>query len=275
VRSRAARDVGRRYRIERPTLAVIARDLRIARHDPGPGDPVPRFDLPTTDGGRFTSESIAVDGRPVVLVFGSLTCPVTESAASGLLELHDRYAYAVRFVVVNVREAHPGQHIRQPQTFEDKSRNAAALKAHHGFEFDVAVDDLDGNVHRAFGDRPSSAYVIDGSGMIVFRAHWSNSSASLGRAVLSLLEGRAPSPATVGQTSRAMTRMSAYAVDAFDTAGPGALRDFWRVGPPVAAMIALSRFYGFLPHRQRMLAAVTTLMVLSAAAVVTGTIALR
>ncbi len=48
-----------------------------------------------------------------------------------------------------------------------------ALRDHHRIPFDVAIDDIDGTLHRAFGTRPSSAYLIDSSGTIVFRAHCS------------------------------------------------------------------------------------------------------
>lgn len=86
------------------------------------------------------------------MVFGSLTCPVTESAGGGLRELHARYGDRVRFVLVNVREAHPGA--------LTPSDHSMRLKEHHLLPFEVATDDLDGTLHRAFGPRPSSAYPI-------------------------------------------------------------------------------------------------------------------
>lgn len=94
------------------------------------------------------------------MVFGSLTCPVTESAGGGLRELHARYGDRVRFVLVNVREAHPGALTPQPQTFQETSDHSMRLKEHHLLPFEVATDDLDGTLHRAFGPRPSSAYPI-------------------------------------------------------------------------------------------------------------------
>lgn len=77
------RDEGVRYRIDRPTFSALMRDLRIPRDDLGAGDKIPHIDLPTTEGGRFTTDSIATDGHPVLLVFGSLTCPATEGAGGG------------------------------------------------------------------------------------------------------------------------------------------------------------------------------------------------
>lgn len=242
-------EVGRRYRIDRPTLGVILRDLRIPADHPGPGDQVPLFDLPTTDGGRFSSADIAVRGRPLVLVFGSLTCPITEGAAPGLVTLHRRYGDAVDFVVVNVREAHPGADVRQPRLASAKMANACALRSHHGFDFPVAVDDIDGTVHRAFGTRPSSAYVIDATGTIVFRAHWSNRLAALEDAVRAVRSGEVPRRAAVGQTVRALAGMAGPADVALQTAGRGAMRDFWLVAPPVGLFLTVSRVCRRLSRR--------------------------
>jgi len=244
-------DVGRRYRIARPTLGTVLSDLRIPTDHPGPGDPMPRLDLPTTDGGRFSNATVVAGGRPVLLVFGSLTCPVTESAGAGLVALHRKYGDAVDFVVVNVREAHPGATIRQPERAAAKLRNARALRSHHGFEFPVAVDDLDGGAHRAFGTRPSSAYLIDATGTILFRAHWSNRLAALERAVRAVSTGAAPHPTTAGQTIRALAGMAGGADVAFQAAGRGAMRDFWLVAPPVAAFLTLSRLFRRLPPVRR------------------------
>jgi hypothetical protein len=238
--------VGRRYRFDRPTLGTVLADLRIPADHPGPGDKIPFFDLPTTDGGRFSSADLATRGRPLVLVFGSLTCPITESAGPGLVTLHRTYGDAVDFAVVNVREAHPGASLRQPHLAESKMRHARALRSHHSFDFPVAVDDLDGSVHRAFGTRPSSAYIIDATGTIVFRAHWSNRLAALEDAVRAVHAGRPPRRATAGQTVRALAAMAGPADVALRTAGRGAMRDFWLVAPPVAAYLTLSRVFARL-----------------------------
>jgi hypothetical protein len=146
--ARTTRGEGIRYRVDRPTFAGIMRHLRIPGGDLGAGDRIPRIDLPTTDAGRFSRKSIAADGRPVLLVFASLTCPVTESAGRGLLDLHRTYGNAIRFVVVNVREAHPGAHTPQPRMIDEKTPHARALRSHHGFGFgfEVAVDAIDGTV---------------------------------------------------------------------------------------------------------------------------------
>lgn len=250
------------YRIEHPSALDVLRDLRIPSTDPGPGDRIPSFDLETVDGGRFASDEFDGHGRPVLLVFGSLTCPITESAGDGLVELHRTYGDSVRFVVVNVREAHPGEQTSQPATIEAKTLHALRLREHHGMDFEVAVDDVDGTVHRAFGTRPSSAYLIDPAGTIVFRAHWSNLTDLLDAALDAVTNGRPIAKPTVGGTLRAMKKMTGHAPTAFQTAGPGAMADTWRAAPPFAAMIAVSRLFGLLPMDRR---GVPTMLTVAAA----------
>lgn len=262
---------GPAYRIGRPTLPVMLTDMRISPADLGPGDLAPDFDLPTTDGGRFDRNSLAIDGRPVLLVFGSLTCPVTESAGPALKTLHQRYGDAVRFVAVNVREAHPGSATGQPETAEGKLQHASALRRHHGFEFETAVDDVEGTLHRAFGTRPSSAYLLDPDGRIMFRAHWSNVAEALDEALAAVVAGRLPPRTTAGGTLRSMLRMTGHADVAFRSAGRGALRDTWRVMPPLAAVIVASRAFGFLPRDRRGLPALALLVAL--VGVVVGAVA--
>ena len=106
--------VGRRYRFERLALPLVMRDMYFSKDDPGPGDRVPDFDLQTLDGGRFRSTDLGETG-PALLIFGSYTCPVTDNAAPGLKELHGRFGDRVHFVMVNVREAHPGKVVPSPK----------------------------------------------------------------------------------------------------------------------------------------------------------------
>lgn len=247
------------YRFEHPTMAIVLSDMRIPRTDPRPGDTIPNFSVTTTDGITIDNASLRRDGRPALIVFGSLTCPVTESAGDGLRELHTRYGDRVRFVLINVREAHPGASTPQPHTDHQKSEHASRLKEHHRLPFEVATDDLDGTLHRAFGPRPSSAYLVDPSGQITFRAHWSNVTPAIEEAVAAAASGLRPPRAEVGQTVRAIARMTGYAGQAFQTAGRGATLDTWKVAPPFAAMIAISKLFGSLRPSRRGIAAMVTM----------------
>lgn len=127
-----ATTTARGYRIEHPTMRLVLSDMRISATDPGPGDLVPQLDIELLDGSRLTVDALRDDGRPLLLVFGSLTCSVTESAAPGLQDLHERHRSHIRIVLVTVREAHPGAHVGQPETTEAKHETARLLRAHHG-----------------------------------------------------------------------------------------------------------------------------------------------
>lgn len=257
------------YRIEHPSLRDVLRDLHIPAGAPGPGDRVPSFDLATIDGGRFSSDQFDGWGQPVLLVFGSLTCPVTESAGRGLGELHRAYGDRIRFVVVNVREAHPGQDLPQPSTIEAKTHHAERLRCHHRLDFEVAVDDVDGGLHRAFGTRPSSAYLIDPEGVIRFRAHWSNLTGELDDTLAALTAGRLPAKPFVGGTFRAMLKLMGHASTAFSAAGRGAMADTWRAVPPMAFMLTVTNLFRFVSRDRRGVATLATLAGLAMAAIAT------
>jgi peroxiredoxin len=260
------------YRFEHPRLRDIVNDMYVRKDELGPGDPVGSFDLPTTAGGRFRSADLKAQGRPVLLVFGSQTCPVTESAAEGLKRLHAVHGEKIRFVMVDVREAHPGGSIRQPQTEPEKIRHADDLQAHHDLPFEVASDDLDGTLHRSLGARPSSAYVIDPAGTIVFRAQWSNETEAIGEALAAIAAGKAPPMPTVTRTLHAIAQTVGFMSPVLDAAGKGARLDTWKVAPPMGLMATVADLFFFLPRRARgapaMLLTMAILGALAVAAVV-------
>jgi hypothetical protein len=234
---------GQRYRFERLTLPIVMKDMRFSSDDPGPGDRVPAFDLPLVGGGRFRSSDLARTG-PTLLIFGSSTCPMTDSAAPGLSALHRRFGHHVRFVMVNVREAHPGQAFPQPATIDAKMAHAKRLRELHGLEFDVAVDDLEGTLHRALGEKPNAAYVLGANGTVLFRAHWANSTRALAAALNDLVVGESPYPSQSGGLVGPMWRMLRNIAPVLDRAGRGAWTDMWRVLPPLAVIATVMRWLG-------------------------------
>lgn len=236
------------YAYDTFTTSLILGDLAFRSSDPGPGDRLPAFDIELLDGGRLTRDTLG--DRPVLIVFGSMTCPVTESSGSVLNDLHRRYGDRVRFVLVNTREAHPGEHLPQPKSMDAKRRRAGQLRSHHGFRFEVAVDGLEGDFHRAMSPKPNSAYLIRPDGVIAYRAHWANDGAGLAHAITSILDGRR----TAGR-SRAMLRPLLRAIGHLPSigrrGGAKVMRDVWRAVPPFAIMAVLTRPLGFLPPDAR------------------------
>ena len=237
---------------------MLIDDLTFGGKAPGPGDQIPAFDLPLLDGGRFRSDDLGE--LPVLLVFGSRTCPITESAGPILRTLHSEFGDRVRFVLVNTREAHPGNIIAQPQTFEQKWAHAEELRRHHAVRFDVAVDDIDGRLHRAFTPKPNSADLIDPAGMIRYRAHWANDERGLRQALDQIVRGRVPargrSRGMVGSFMRAVGHLPGVV----GVAGRKVERDVWLAAPPLAILARISRLFGRLPTDMRGVAAAVLLV---------------
>ncbi len=228
-------DVARHYRFDHLSLPLVLRDMYFKAGAPRPGDRVPDFDLPMLGGERFRSTDLG-DSGPALLIFGSYTCPVTDGAAPGLNELHARFGDRVRFVMVNVREAHPGKAVPQPETLDDKTAHAGQLRDFHGFQFEVAVDDIGGTLHRAVSPKPNSAYLLGKDGTILFRAQWANDSNALAKALDAIAAGNALRRSQSGGIARPILRQMRNMAPVLDRAGSGAWRDMWRVAPPMAGM---------------------------------------
>jgi len=241
-----AEETGRRYRFEHLALPLVMKDLYFSKGDPGPGDPVPEFDLPVVGGGRFRSGDLAGTG-PALVIFGSATCPVTDNAAPGLNKLYSRFGGRVRFVMVNVREAHPGEDFPQPSTIEAKTLHAVRLRDLHDFGFEVAVDDVDGGLHRSLSPKPNSAYLVGSDGTILFRAQWANDTDALAEALSAVVAGEAPCPTKSGGIVKPMLRILRNIAPVLDRAGRGAWPDMWKVAPPLAAVALGLKLLGLHP----------------------------
>ncbi len=228
------------YRYDRVRLGLVLRDMYFTKTDPSPGQRIVDFDLPTLDGGRFRSRDLP-ETAPTLLVFGSYTCPVTESSAPGLRDLHERFGDRVRIVMVNVREAHPGANVPQPRSLEEKRAHAALLRDVHDFPFEVAVDDIAGSLHRAMSPKPNSAYLLGGDGSILFRAHWANATRALAAALEDVSAGRPLRHTESRGPTRPIWPTVRYIARVLDRAGSGAWRDMWRAVPPMAAAAWLFR----------------------------------
>jgi len=239
----------RAYRFQRFRTALLIDDMTFGPDAPGPGDRVPSFDLPALDGGRFSSSDLG--GRPVLLAIGSRTCPVTESSGPVLRRLHAEFGDKVRFVLVNTREAHPGDLFGQPQTPEEKWAHAVELRSHHDIPFEVAVDDIDGTLHRALTPKPNSAYLLDLAGIIRYRAHWANDERGLRAALSASAQGRTPARDRSRGTVRPLMRAVGHLPGVVRFAGRQVERDVWTAAPPLAALARLSWLFRWLPKDRR------------------------
>ncbi len=221
------------YRYPHFTRERLRDDLSF-RAGQDPGWELPDFDLPTSDGGRVRKADFQ-GRRPLLVTFASITCPMAASARPVLRRLHDELGDRVAFLTVYVREAHPGDHIRQPATFDWKMRHARMYRERDAIRWPVAVDDLAGSFHRALGGNSNSAHLMDLAGRVAFRTLWSNDERVLGAALRAVAEGRPDRPRERERRIVPMLRGLARADDVVRPAGDAAVEDLRRETPVLFA----------------------------------------
>lgn len=246
------------YRYKRFTTSLLFRDLRFRKGAAGPGDSLPSFRLITTSGDHLVNRDV-FDNKPVLFIFGSMTCPMTASAAPSLQGLYDEFGDRVDFIMLYVREAHPGEHFTQSETMEEKLEYARALKEFYDIQWTVAADNIDGDLHRALDPKPNSAFLMNNEGIILFRSLWAADRDALHQALVAAAAGRTPerkqSVALIGPVTRAMGKVQ----EVMERAGSQAVKDLWLAGLPMALAGRVATFFTPLSPDQRGIAAVLTL----------------
>ena len=132
--------------------------------------------------GSPAPEFTALGKRPVVLVFGSYTCPQFRGASEALNTLVAKYAGQMRFLLVYIREAHgsgawestinerdgiilpPAKDIAEKKAHAD----TCARKLH--LKFASTVDGMDGKIEAAYDAWPSRVYVVGADGRVTFNS---------------------------------------------------------------------------------------------------------
>jgi len=247
-----------KYLYDHVTPSVFMEDLAFRDGTPGPGDRLPAIDLPTAEGGRFRSCDLRDRQRPMLLVTGSYTCPMTASSNPMLKRLHAEFGDRVEFVLLHVREAHPGERFEQVDEHEQKLRHAGALKDRDGLPFTMAVDEPSGDIHRVLDGKPNAAWLTDGGGEIVFRALWAGDERGVTQALEAVARGERPSEAVSNRRVVPMAKGVGMMREVARRAGPRAEADVWRAAPPMALLAWIADLYRPLPPQWRTAAAVAT-----------------
>lgn len=193
------------------------------------GERAPDGELVDLDGRSVRLSSLWSE-RPLVLEFGSITCPVFVHKIGAMDALAESWGERVGFAVVYVREAHPGDERPAHETMVEKTTAARVLVMREGVARPVLVDDLDGAVNRAYGPMPNGVAVIGTDGVIAYRADWCEPH-EVDRAVGRLVEsgGRAsevehvdvrdnfttPSPKLLATATRVLTKAGSPALTDF------------------------------------------------------------
>lgn len=158
---------------------------------PEEGEEAPEFQLKTLDG-QPAHLSDYLEKGPVVLEFGSYTCPIFRQRHPAMERLRAQYSDQVSFLTIYTLEAHPkgdvcpyigrewvtdsneeeGILYRQPLQESEREELAKKAQADVGLHTLVALDDMENSTWKAYGGAPNSAYLIGRDGRVRLRQGW-------------------------------------------------------------------------------------------------------
>lgn len=171
----------------RPTKAMLVRGLfkqEIGSLQPGPklDESAPDFTLKTNDGKQQITLSKLTGSKPVVLIFGNITCGPFRSHSGNLEKLYERYKDRATFLMVYVREAHPtdgwrmdsndrvGVTEQQPRNYEERVEVAQKCGNVLNLGFPMVVDTIDDSVGARYSGMPGRLYLIDTEGKVAYKS---------------------------------------------------------------------------------------------------------
>lgn len=147
---------------------------------PGAGDLAPEFNVTRMGSGGPVSLAELRNTGPVLLVFGSYTCPNFRAAAITLNKLYPEYRDRVPFYLIYIREAHStadwastrnqreGIVLPQAATMDEQRDHATMCVRKLSIEFPALLDGMSGAAEKAYSAWPSRAFVVDKQGRIFF-----------------------------------------------------------------------------------------------------------
>lgn len=244
---------GEDYRFDRLRTSLILQDMRFSQDSLKPGEKLPDFELLTPDGEPIRAQDLMSDSskKGLLIVTGSLTCPMTMSSLDDLRKLHEEFGDRVGFLLLYVREAHPGENVPQPKTYLEKAEHARLMRESYDLPWPVVVDDIDGSLHRRLGAQPNSVHLIDSNWVVIFRALFAGDVSSVRTALASLSTGQVPEKKETQAFLGPVLPSIPYIPEVMDTAGPAAWRDLWRAAPPMALTGKLASVFKFQPKSRR------------------------
>ena len=165
------------------TASLFAGPAQAGRHPETlrQGDVAPPFTLRSADGKRTASLADLRDRKPVVLIFGSYTCPPFRDVYPTLERLYQSYGDRVAFYYIYIREAHPedgwkmprnqreGIAVNDPKTMAERTNVAQQACAYFKTKIPGLVDTMDDATDRAYAAWPSRIFLVNVDGKIAVR----------------------------------------------------------------------------------------------------------
>ncbi len=163
---------------ERAAVSRMEREAAAKEGGPQIDGPAPDFSLAEVGQKRQVQLSGFRGKTPVVLVFGSYSCPNFRSAAEALNAMFQQYGRQATFFLVYIREAHDtgdwqstrnvreGVTVAPALTMQDRENHAVMCTRELHLKFPALTDNMDGDVESAYAAWPSRAFVIGRDGRV-------------------------------------------------------------------------------------------------------------
>lgn len=145
------------------------------------GDSAPDFTLPLAQGDGMLTLADLYRDKPVVLVFGSISCSPFRQQVEQVEQLYQQYRERANFVMVYIREAHPDsviyvknatgnevlQKILQTDDVKLRTEHAETCTRTLQLSFPLVVDGADNRVNAAYAGWPIRLVIIGTDGKII------------------------------------------------------------------------------------------------------------
>ncbi|MDD5277132.1 MAG: redoxin domain-containing protein [Methylovulum sp.] len=239
-----------RYLFDHFSLKIMMGDMRFSRSACRPGQTIPDIKV-TTDKGRTTTLYEMAKDKPLMLVTGSITCPMTISSLPLLNDLQANSGDKINIVLVYVREAHPGEHYPQPCDMDGKHRHAQDLKEKYVLNFPVIVDGLDGPLHKMLDVKPNSVHIMDAEGKILLQSLWAGDIKTIQNAV-EQITNHSPIKDKLSEVMfLPFVRGAGFMHDTLSLAGKRAYKELLYGAPPIWVISRLATLFTFIPRPKR------------------------
>jgi len=196
---------------EKKLAASVEPKQAPASEGPGSGELAPDFTVTKMGSDeKVTLAQLRREG-PVLLVFGSYTCPNFRGAADILNKLYPEYKDRLPFYLIYIREAHSttdwastrnqreGVVLPPAANMSQRQDHATMCVRKLHIEFPTLLDSMRGTAEKVYAAWPSKAYLVDKRGRILFSTalgeqdfHPEGLEAALRQATTAVKESRLP-----------------------------------------------------------------------------------
>ena len=220
------------FRIKLPDSARLGETIPVKV-----GEMAPEFEAQSLDGERVRLCNLREQCH-VVLMLGSITSPMCAAVIPAMNQIYtDFYEHGINIYLLYVKESHPGEHYRHHTSMNQKLLYARDLREAEQVKFPILVDSLEGTIHRSYGPWPTSLFVINRDGRLVYRSTIADPqdvrcylNELLASDRLSANPDRVPH---ISYSERLIEHEPDQAIHrrVYNRAGPKAFEDFWQQFP--------------------------------------------